>query len=71
MTRETDPAVTKKLAEHDRLIEQLLQRVEDLERAGSPDGIAATDERQQHVAQFCQFVRQTHGDTQTDLVGGA
>ena len=71
MTRETDPAVTKKLAEHDRLIEQLLQRVEDLERAGSPDGIAQqADDRQQHVAQFCQHVRRMHGDTQTDLIGG-
>lgn len=74
MTRETDPAIVKRIERLERIAEQHGLRIEDLERAGSPDGIAdasAVDERQQQVAQFCQFVRQTHGESQTDLIGGA
>ena len=72
----TDRYQDKRIAKLEQQVESLMARVEDLERAGSPDGVAdasapVVDERQQHVAQFCQFVRQTHGDTKTDLIGGA
>lgn len=72
----TDRYQDKRISKLEEQVESLLARVEDLERAASPDGIAEAkapqvDERQQHVAQFCQFVRQKYGESQTDLIGGA
>lgn len=60
-----------------KTLEEHGMRIEDLERAGSPDGVVdarASDESSQisdNVARVCQHVRQSHGDTKTDLVGGA
>lgn len=72
----TDRYQDKRIAKLEQQMASVLQRLEDLERAGSPDGIAnasapVIDERQQHVAEFCQFVRQKYGESQTDLIGGA
>jgi len=72
----TDRHQDKRLATLERQMASVLQRLEDLERASSPDGIAdasapVVDERQQHVAQFCQMMRQKYGESQTDLIGGA
>ena len=66
----------RRIAKLEQQMESLMARVEDLERAGSPDGIAdasapVVDERQQHVAQFCQMMRQKYGEPKTDLIGGA
>ena len=72
MSSSTDPAIIHRIERIERTLEQHGMRLEDLERAGSPDGVAMTqpDEMQRHVAQFCQHVRQTHGETQSDLIGG-
>ena len=72
----TDHYQDKRIAKLEQQVESLMARVEDLERASSPDGIAdasapVVDERQQHVAQFCQMMRQKYGESQTDLIGGA
>lgn len=65
----------KRIAKLEQQMASVLQRLEDLERSGSPDGIAQEAQRPQTevenlVARVCQQVRRDHGDTQSDLVGG-
>ena len=73
MTRETDPAIVKRIERIERTLEQHGMRIEDLERAASPDGVVYHEQSEvaETVARVCQHVRQTHGETQTDLIGGA
>lgn len=69
----TDKHQDKRISKLEQLMESALARIEYLEQITSPDGVvdASTDDRQQHVAQFCQMMRKTHGETNTDLIGGA
>ena len=73
MSSTDDRYQDKRLSALERQMGSVLARLEDLERAGSPDGVVYHEQSgvADTVARVCQSVRQTHGETQTDLIGGA